>query len=61
MPNEEGIDASYMLNTLRKLIEIPSPTGMAGEAIEYIERLLLELNIESSRTKKGGLICKIKG
>jgi putative aminopeptidase FrvX len=61
MSHLKQIDKDYLTNILQDLILIPSPTGMAGEAIEYIEKSLEGMGIESSLTKKGGLISEIKG
>lgn len=46
---------------LKELINIPSPAGNTYEVMTYIENYLTELNIESYRTRKGGLMVTIAG
>lgn len=46
---------------LKELVSIPSPAGNTNEVMTYIENYLLEVNIESTRTRKGGLLITIPG
>jgi putative aminopeptidase FrvX len=46
---------------LKELVEIPSPAGNTYEVMDYIEKYLLEFNVESTRTRKGGLLVTIPG
>ncbi|MHC0037945.1 M42 family metallopeptidase [Pseudoneobacillus sp. C159] len=46
---------------LKELVQIPSPAGNTYEVMNYIEKYLLKFNVESTRTRKGGLIVTIPG
>ncbi|MEH7443969.1 M42 family metallopeptidase [Bacillus sp. JJ1122] len=49
------------LNLLRALVSIPSPSGNTNEVITYVENYLNELNVDSKRNRKGGLIATLPG
>jgi putative aminopeptidase FrvX len=55
----ENINATVQL--LKDLVNIPSPAGNTYEVMTFIEKYLMEINIESTRTRKGGLIVTIPG
>ncbi|HOA04402.1 MAG TPA: M42 family metallopeptidase [Candidatus Fermentibacter daniensis] len=46
-----------LLGILRKLESIPSPSGMTGEAIAFLEETAAEAGLASSLTNKGGLLA----
>lgn len=50
-----------MIDTLKQLVEIPSPSGMTHEAIGFVEHELVSLGIETTRLKKGALLAKFPG
>ncbi|WP_214890989.1 M42 family metallopeptidase [Exiguobacterium sp. s142] len=50
-----------MIDTLKRLVEIPSPSGMTHEAVSYVERELTDLGVETSRLRKGALLAKFPG
>jgi len=50
-----------MLEILKKLVSIPSPTGNTYEAIHFVETYLNNLHIETKRNHKGGLIATLPG
>lgn len=54
-------DLDYLINTAKKLIEIPSPSGFAKDAMAAVESELKALGIEYEYTKKGALIAHVKG
>lgn len=49
------------LNLIRELVSIPSPSGNTNEVITFVENYLKELNVETYRNRKGGLIATIQG
>lgn len=56
------IDQQYMLNFLVGLLNTPSPTGFTDAAIDFTEKALQEfLEVECTRTRKGGLLVKWAG
>ena len=50
-----------IVNILKELVSIPSPTGNTSKVIAYVEQYLKNLDIETKRNKKGGLIATIPG
>ena len=58
------IDTDYLIDFLVKLLNIPSPTGFAEPAIDFIEKELSQYKqLQFSRTRKGALVVKweVKG
>jgi len=53
--------ADKTIELIEKLVSIPSPSGYTEEVITYVESLLKELNVETKRNRKGGLIATIPG
>jgi putative aminopeptidase FrvX len=49
------------INILKNLVSIPSPSGNTNEVITYVENFLAELNVETKRNRKGGLIATLPG
>ncbi|HMX20681.1 MAG TPA: M42 family metallopeptidase [Anaerolineales bacterium] len=55
------INETYFINFLVDLLNIPSPTGFAEPAIDFVEKELSKYKqLELSRTRKGGLVAKWK-
>ncbi len=54
-------DLAYMTRVLVDLCNIPSPTGMAGEAIDYVAREFDALGVPYRRTRKGALVGTLAG
>ena len=53
------IDTDYFTKFLVDLLNIPSPTGFAGPAIDFVEKELSQFKqLELSRTRKGALVAK---
>jgi len=53
------IDETYFTNFLVDLLNVPSPTGFAEPAIDFVERELSQYKqLELSRTRKGALVAK---
>lgn len=51
----------YMLKQLETLVNIPSPTGMAKEAADYVTAELTRLGFSPVRERKGTVMCTIGG
>jgi putative aminopeptidase FrvX len=53
------INQEYFVDFLVKLLNIPSPTGFADPAIDFVEKELSQYKqLELSRTRKGALVAK---
>jgi|HigsolmetaAR206D_1030411.scaffolds.fasta_scaffold02180_4 putative aminopeptidase FrvX len=52
---------SEIIQIIRDLVNIPSPSGNAGKAIQYVETYLKELGIKTKRNNKGGLLATVPG
>ncbi|WNS77287.1 M42 family metallopeptidase [Bacillus sp. DTU_2020_1000418_1_SI_GHA_SEK_038] len=50
-----------IIQLISKLVSIPSPSGNTNEVITFVENYLSELEIETKRNRKGGLIATISG
>lgn len=61
MSQEKTSEISYMLDTLVRLLDTPSPTGFTEKAIKLIEEELQKIGVPSQRTPKGALTWEIKG
>jgi putative aminopeptidase FrvX len=55
------IDVSYIAQQTLELCRIPSPTGFAHQAVDYMEREFARLGVETRRTKKGALLATLPG
>lgn len=49
------------MKLIRDLVSIPSPSGNTNEVITFVENFLSELQIQTYRNRKGGLIATIEG
>ncbi|MGN7178998.1 peptidase M42 [Paenibacillus sp. FSL R5-0490] len=49
------------ISLLKEIVSIPSPSGNTNEVITYVEKFLNELNVETKRNRKGGLIASLPG
>lgn len=49
------------MKLIAKLVSIPSPSGNTNEIITFIENFLADLQVETKRNHKGGLIATIPG
>ncbi|MFE8695017.1 M42 family metallopeptidase [Cytobacillus sp. FJAT-53684] len=56
-----NVNTKETLQLLTALVSIPSPSGNTNEVISFVETYLKELNIETARNRKGGLIATIRG
>jgi len=56
------IDTQFMLDFLKDLLNIPSPTGFTGQAVDFTELTLAVFpGLELHRTRKGALVAKWLG
>lgn len=56
------IDEKYLLSVLVELLNTPSPTGFAGEAIKVVERTMKDFSFLSlEKTRKGALVATWDG
>ncbi|HEY2980323.1 MAG TPA: M42 family metallopeptidase [Anaerolineales bacterium] len=54
-----AIDSTYLIDVLVRLLETPSPTGLAEDAIALVEKELAAFpQLRLSRTRKGALIAR---
>ncbi|MHC0036839.1 M42 family metallopeptidase [Pseudoneobacillus sp. C159] len=49
------------IQLIKELVSIPSPSGNTEKVIWFVENYLKELNVETKRNRKGGLIATIPG
>jgi putative aminopeptidase FrvX len=62
MPNLPEIDTQFLLDFLSKLLNTPSPTGLAEPAISLTEQALKSFPaLKLSRTRKGALLATWAG
>ncbi|OZT14444.1 peptidase M42 [Priestia aryabhattai] len=52
---------SETLQLIKHLVSIPSPSGNTARVISYVEDFLDAIQVESTRTYKGGLLVTLKG
>ena len=56
------IDTAYLLDILSRLVNTPSPTGLAEKAVRLVEETLADFpGLELSRTRKGALVAAWEG
>lgn len=56
------IDSEYLLNFLSRLLNTPSPTGLAEPAINFTEQALASFpELSLKRTRKGALVARWQG
>ncbi len=55
------IDVDYMTRITAELCAIPSPTGLAAEAVAYVARELDALRVPYRYTRKGALVATLEG
>jgi putative aminopeptidase FrvX len=56
-----SLESASLLQTLRQLLDIPSPTGYTAEALAWLERELKSIGVNPSYTRKGALCWSIAG
>lgn len=61
MPHHLEFDTAYMIDWLVKLLNTPSPTGMAGGAVDMTETALRDYPLKMRKTNKGALVATWQG
>ena len=56
-----NIDTKYVLDTMIKYLNIPSPSGKTTAALEEVRRQFEDMGISTTKTKKGAIIATIEG
>ncbi|KAA0549941.1 M42 family metallopeptidase [Bacillus sp. BGMRC 2118] len=56
-----NVNVEQTIELIKELVSIPSPSGYTNEVITYVENYLKELNVETKRNRKGGLIATLPG
>lgn len=49
------------MKLIAELVSIPSPSGNTNEVITFVEKFLKDIDVETKRNHKGGLIATITG
>lgn len=49
------------MKLIADLVSIPSPSGNTNEIVTFVEKFLKELQVDTYRNRKGGLIATIEG
>ncbi|MGF1610144.1 MAG: osmoprotectant NAGGN system M42 family peptidase [Kiloniellales bacterium] len=55
------VDSSYLVTTLRALLDIASPSGMTDEAVAFVCNRLRELDIPFELTRRGAIRADLAG
>ena len=55
------IDMDYLLGTLKKLLEIPSPSGFTDNIVHFTCRMLSDLGIDYELTRRGAIRATLPG
>lgn len=55
------IDTQLIRRVIAELSSIPSPTGMAAAAVDYMDKEFKQLGLETRRTARGALCCDLPG
>src|SRR5210317_435463 len=56
-----NIDRKFLRDTLLELIEIPSPTGMTDNVVQYVCEKLNQMGISYEVTRRGAIRANLSG
>ena len=56
-----ALESHHILQALRNLLDIPSPTGLTAECLAWLERELHTLGVKTTYSRKGALKWSIGG
>jgi len=56
-----AIDTAYIVNTMRRLLDIPSPSGFTDEIVHFTGEELERLGIEFEVTRRGAIRANLHG
>ncbi|PIR22506.1 MAG: osmoprotectant NAGGN system M42 family peptidase [Deltaproteobacteria bacterium CG11_big_fil_rev_8_21_14_0_20_45_16] len=59
--NKLKIDRTYLKNTLKKLLEIPSPSGYTDSIVHFVGSELESLGVPFELTRRGAIRANLKG
>ncbi|ARK24458.1 peptidase M42 [Sporosarcina sp. P37] len=54
-------DTNETKHLIQQLVSIPSPSGYTKQVIAFVEDFLQEYNVETKRSRKGGLLATLPG
>ena len=57
----QAVDCTYLMDQLRALLAIPSPSGFTDEIVHYVAQELKRLGVESHITRRGTVVAHIPG
>lgn len=57
----DPVDTGYLLDQLRALLAIPSPTGFTDEVVHYMAGELRRLGLEPRVSRRGTLVARLPG
>lgn len=55
------VDSAYLIETLKALLEIPSPSGLTDEAVSFVCHRLTELGLPFELTRRGAIRADLSG
>jgi aminopeptidase len=58
---KEKMNINYMVEILKNLVNIPSPSGNTEKVIQYVASLMEQYGVRHYISRKGGLIATLKG
>lgn len=61
LKEEREQELQYLVEQIKRLVNIPSPSGYTAQAMSYVEQQAQEMGFLSSYTKKGGLVIHVPG
>lgn len=56
-----SVDADYTLNILKRLLQIPSPTGYTDTIVHFVGDELVRLGLSVKLTRRGAIHAELKG
>ncbi len=59
--NDLELDADYLRQVLRSLLDIPSPTGMTDQAVSFVCDQLENLGVAYELTRRGAIRADLRG
>jgi len=55
------VDDTYILNTLVKLLRMPSPSGYTDRIVHFMSQQLMDLGVDFELTRRGAIRATLKG
>jgi peptidase M42 family hydrolase len=60
-PQPPGVDPDYILDTLRTLLDIPSPSGYTDQVVHWVGEELQRLGVPFELTRRGAIRADLAG